>query len=449
MTGPRPEHRTRELSGGLLLREMRTTDLDAMVEFVTRVFGTVMPNGEPDIKAGIWAAELLRGDHPTTRPEDGLLVLDQATGKIVASCFLISQFWQFDEVKLAVGRPELISTDPAYRGRGLVREQLRSIHEFSGALGQSVQALTGIPYYYRQYGYEPALIAEGGRKGSIETIPQRDLDASADMLIRPALGSDLPFITTLYDKAARRTMISAVRDQTIWRHELLTRDPGGDYWHELRIVEDSRGSPIGFFAHIAELRGESIICTLAELTDDELWTTFAPILLSYLRTTGEALAARTGDDCASITFDWTPGHPFLASCGNLLPEIDDPFAWYVRIADIGVVLRQIAPVLERRLAASDLAGFSGDCVITFYPNGLRMGFETGKLTVAEEVPVVPHRTADAAIPGRTFLQLLLGSRSLDELEHAFPFETYTRTESARRLLQALFPKKPSAVWPVA
>jgi len=449
MTVKRPKHRARELPGGLLLREMRTTDLDAMVEFVTRVFGTVMPNGEPDIKAGIWATELLRGDHPTTRPEDGTLVLDQETGRIVASCFLISQIWKYDDVRIAVGRPELIASDPTYRGRGLVRELLQSTHEFSAELGQPIQALTGIPYYYRQYGYEPALVSEGGRSGGIESIPILDSGTAVGIRIRPAVEPDLPFITNVYDKAARRAMISAVRDQTIWRYELLARDPGGDYWHELRIVEDSASDSIGFFAYVAQLSGRSMICTLAELSDDAMWPTVGPHLLSFLRRTGEAMATQIGDDCALINFDWTSDHPFLSSCGTLLPDTDSPFAWYARIGDIGVFIWHIAPVLERRLAESDRAGYSGETTITFYPNGLRLGFESGKLTVAEELAVAPHRTADAALPGRTILQLLLGSRTLNELEHAFPFETFTRNESSRHLLQTLFPKKPSAVWPVA
>lgn len=44
-------------------------------------------------------------------------------------------------------------------------------------------------------------------------------------------------------------------------------------------------------------------------------------------------------------------------------------------------------------------------------------------------------------------QLLFGHRSLDELQYAFP-DCLVRTEAARPLLTALFPKQPSNVWPV-
>ena len=53
----------------------------------------------------------------------------------------------------------------------------------------------------------------------------------------------------------------------------------------------------------------------------------------------------------------------------------------------------------------------------------------------------------ATFPDLTFLQLLFGFRSLRELEAAFP-DCLVRTPEARALLNALFPKTPSDIWPV-
>jgi hypothetical protein len=50
-------------------------------------------------------------------------------------------------------------------------------------------------------------------------------------------------------------------------------------------------------------------------------------------------------------------------------------------------------------------------------------------------------------PDRTFLQLLFGFRGLEELETMF-VDCVVRTNEARVLLTALFPKRPSDVWPV-
>jgi hypothetical protein len=53
----------------------------------------------------------------------------------------------------------------------------------------------------------------------------------------------------------------------------------------------------------------------------------------------------------------------------------------------------------------------------------------------------------AMFPDRTFLQLLFGFRGLEELETMF-VDCVVRTNEARVLLTALFPKRPSDVWPV-
>jgi hypothetical protein len=52
---------------------------------------------------------------------------------------------------------------------------------------------------------------------------------------------------------------------------------------------------------------------------------------------------------------------------------------------------------------------------------------------------------DAFFPDLTFLQILFGWRSLEELRHAFA-DCYARTVEARALLPVLFPRKESVLW---
>ncbi len=428
---------------------MSSDDSAEMVEFTTRVFGTTLPVPGPDEMAGIWAGEMLRGDHPTTTAGDGTVVVDSATNRIVSCCFLIPQTWTYAGLPFSVGRPEMIATDPDYRNRGLVRAQMEAIHAYSEAHGHRLQALTGIPYFYRQFGYEPALITSGERYGPVAGVPELAEGEEEPVRCRPAIEPDLPFITRMYEQAAARAMIAAVRDETIWRHELTGRDPNGDYWHELRVIETAAGEAVGFMAYVREMRGDTINCTIYELADGMRWEIATPPVLRYLRAAGEEIIARDGGRLVSIGFDWTPSHPVMKVADSLLPGTGKSFSWYVRLADIAGFIRHIAPVLERRLAESVLSGYTGEIRLAFYPNGLRLGFEGGRLAAAENLADSPYRTVAAAFPARTFLQLLLGSRSVEELGHAFPFESWVRTDTARLLLETLFPKQPSAIWPVA
>ena len=74
--------------------------------------------------------------------------------------------------------------------------------------------------------------------------------------------------------------------------------------------------------------------------------------------------------------------------------------------------------------------------------------DRGRLTGIE--PWSPRRGDDgvAAFPDLTFLQLVFGYRTLDELRYAFA-DCWVETDDARAVLRAMFPKQGSDVWPVA
>ena len=147
-------------------------------------------------------------------------------------------------------------------------------------------------------------------------------------------------------------------------------------------------------------------------------------------------------------------HPVYGAVEATTPHWERPRAWYVRIADIPGFMRHVSPVLERRLVASGRAGHTGELSIGFIDYGVDLSFENGRLHRVER-RAKPARgdswldrgSSDALFPGLTFLQLLCGFRSSEELEYAFP-DCEIRNPAARMVLDALFPKSPSHLWAV-
>lgn len=120
----------------------------------------------------------------------------------------------------------------------------------------------------------------------------------------------------------------------------------------------------------------------------------------------------------------------------------------MRVPDLPAFLTCIGAALEQRLAGSVCAGHSGELKISFYREGVRLAFEKGKLTSVEAwKPKVKDDEGSAAFPGLTFLQLVFGYRTLDEIRHAYA--DCWASEEARVLIEALFPKKYSSIWPVS
>jgi GNAT superfamily N-acetyltransferase len=189
----------RDLGDGLLLRRATVEDIEDLVAF----HGDV--HRDPDMDAperfvAAWVRDLMERPHPTFQPGDFTVVEDGATGDIVSSLCLISQTWAYEGIEFGVGRPELVGTHPDYRRRGLVRAQMEVIHQWSAERGEKLQAITGIPYYYRQFGYEMTMTLGGGRAGFAGNVPKLKEGEAEPYLLRPATGSDLSLIAQVYQE---------------------------------------------------------------------------------------------------------------------------------------------------------------------------------------------------------------------------------------------------------
>ncbi len=440
-----PSYVPRDVGDGLRLRSATVADGEPLAAFNSMVHGG--PPEIPDVQAAIWTRDLLRGDHPTSPVSDHAIVEEIETGRIVSSCLLISQRWTYGGIPFEVGRPELVGTDPDYRGRGLIGRLLDVIHRRSEERGQVMQALTGIPNFYRRFGYEPALIVSPPRTGYPTSIDELPEDAEEPVRFRPVTEDDLPFVVEMYERSTRRSLVATVRDEALWRYEWTARDPGSDYVHDLQVIQTPDGVRIGLIAHLKQLRGGALYANLVELGEGVAWTDVTGPVLRFLRSAGEAIAARAGERLRSVGFDLPWTHPFLRLASSQLSPERRAFSWDVRVPDLAAFVRHVAPVLERRLAASDFAGYTGDLPITFYRSGLRLGFAGGRLVSIEPWLPDPVWQTEAAFPGQSFLYLVFGSRSIEQLEVAFP-DCQIRSDVTRALIETLFPVSPSVVWPI-
>jgi hypothetical protein len=439
----------RDLGGGLILRRSNRADTEALVDFNARIHYE-REDGMRDERIADWTRDLMEKPHPTFTDADFTIVVDTATGKIVSTMNLISQTWSYDGITFGVGRPELVGTLSEYRNRGLVRAQFEVIHQWSAERGELVQAITGIPYFYRLFEYEMALSLGGGRAGFKPYIPKLKEGENEPYLIRPANEDDLPFISDLFARNAHRYLVSSVWNHALWKYELKGKSPSNVNRFELRKIETMNGEPVGFLAHPSLRWGSMMAATIYEIQSGQSWGAITPSVIRYLQAAGERLLPEHGDEpFESFGFWLGMDHPVYDILREQLPRVRAPYAWYLRVADLPGFLKHIAPILEQRLQGSYLAGHHGELKITFYRNGLHLVFEDGRLAQVNPWKPAPHgHSGEAAFPGLTFLQLLFGYRSLDELKYAFP-DCWTSNDSTHALLESLFPKQVSNVWPVS
>jgi hypothetical protein len=179
------------------------------------------------------------------------------------------------------------------------------------------------------------------------------------------------------------------------------------------------------------------------------WSVVTPSVIRYLKITGEDYAEREQKEgFGSFGFWLGSHHPVYEVIPDKLPRVRKPYAWYLRVPDLVGFLQHITPTLEERLAQSPFVRHTGELKLTHYRSGIKFLFTDGRLKLEPWEPTPQGHSGEAAFPDLTFLQLLFGYRSFEELDFAYP-DCWYKNDEALGLLNALFPKQPSDVWPIS
>lgn len=443
----------RQLRDGLILRSLsegHTSDRENLSKFYVDTF--VEAYDEGDRVLGPWVDALVEGTHPTTTDDDVWVVVDPAQNdRIVSALLLIPQTWRYDGIEFGVGRVELVATDKNYRRRGLIREQMQVAHERSAALGHTVTAITGIPHYYRRFGYTMAVELGTGAVMPLESVPKLAEDQQPQFTLRPAVEADIPNLIAWDAYSSRQTLLTTVRDETIWRYEFNGRKPEHLWLLDLLIitrVED--GVDVGYVA--LRNRNEQSLPLMTYVVGEQS---------SYLATFEDVLRGIKAH--AEAKYPENP--PLYLVIDSGMPEAlfmmfdrsyparvqKRIYAWYLRVADMARFICTIAPVLEQRLVDSGANCYTGDLKINFSDlTGLHIRFENGRIAEARDLvfnsPKEENET-DARFAYNAFLNVLFGHRSFEEIELVMP-ETFVPRKAAV-LLSTLFPRKRSRLMPIA
>ncbi|MCU0490687.1 MAG: GNAT family N-acetyltransferase [Chloroflexaceae bacterium] len=441
----------RALGSGLVLRWATSNDVDRICALYGHVFRRSADDApNPGVMA--WTRDMMGGQHPLITPGDFALVEDIDQGTVVAATCLLSQEWDYCGIPFGVGRPEIVASHPDYRERGLIRAIFELIHARSAAKGHMVQAITGIPYYYRQFGYEFALDLGGNRGVYFVSIPALAEGAHEAYSLRQAHESDLPALVQLYERdRSRPTVVSTRVSADYWRWQLGEERPLSDDGYLPWMIVDSTGTAAGYLLTKRVLDGEALA---VHAIGTAVGTPLSAVLPGVLRALREKAVTWpksrvTAPDANRVAFVLGRDHPAYHVLGDhLAPRRFPPYAWYVRVDNLPGFLRHIGPALEKRLAESALSGYSGELRCDFYRGGLKLTWDNGRLTGAEPWRVDHNWGArgQAGFPPLVFLQLLFGHRSLDELRHMFP--DVWADDEVRALLEVLFPPQASWVLPL-
>lgn len=443
-----PKKVIEDLGDGLIMRSAQHEDAEALADFCARVF-VDEESGTEAYWIAEWIRDLLGKPHPTLDVEDIIIVEDVEKGCIASTTTYLTQTWSYDGIEFEIGRPEIVGTDSAYRNRGLIRKQFEVMHRWASERGHDVQLVLGIPSYYRQFGYEYALPAEGGRYTPASSLPRWG-DEERKFRLRDAVEEDVPFITGLLNDSAKLSMVSPVFREDEVKYLTFDRTPRSAVCHKTGILCKSNGEdfgqPVGALMYTMVIEIDLGIMLRLEMSEPRYWREGLPSLLKEFAEMADKASKEARDperEIKSIRQDMQPDHPvYVFDDGALGPAPESQYGWYVRVPDIPGFLNRIKPVLEGRVADSIHAGFSGEINIRIDREGIKISMQDGRIKSIETVPPMSHGDANARFPGMSFLPVLFGMRSISETVSAHT-DANVGSKMYRHLLETMFPKRSS------
>lgn len=431
----------RQLPNGLLLRSLSegvSSDRERLPDFNA----SINTEGESErTQEGMrhWVRNLMDG-HPTVTHDDMFVVVDPAhDDMIVSATLLIPQTWRYAGVPLKVGRPELVATHREYRGRGLVRSLFQAAHERSAALGHDILSITGIPHYYRQFGYTMAVDLDDHAVYHLSALADFAEDSPPTITLRPATVEDIPNIQRWNDRLASERLLSDSYSADDLAYEITGRVRGYYPHTEYLIITYSNGVDVGYMVVLDALREPQYIRCVSYVLGEQ--TSYLAAFQPSMRALRAWAQSHYGRVPEMVYF--YPGlhdtldHLIERSPAGLVSKQN--YGWYLRVPNLKLFMSRIAPVLEQRLENSGAHRYSGTLDIGFGGYGMRFVFENGRLMSLHDIN--GENGYDAEFSWGLFLNVVFGHRSVDEIGYILP-DVYASGKGAA-LLAILFPKQKS------
>jgi predicted N-acetyltransferase YhbS len=310
---------------------------------------------------------------------------------------------------MPAGQIEFVATSEEARGRGLVRAQMDEAHRRSATAGEVATFIVGIPNFYRQFGYSYAI-----RQPPYQVV-ERDasLERGSGWEPRSATQDDLPAILEAQRGVQAEAGLAVTLGEQTWRW--LIASPAYD------VV-------------VAENRGQMAVGRIYEDGD----TAYVGDIVAPTRPALHALIARAREAAEDVALMHRPHGLLGAMLEGVGAGIDELGWYYVRVADPVALLTALRPELERRIAASDLAGYSGPLTISLYRTSLRCEIESGHVgpvAAGEPIPY-PVSAGASGVPSDRLGDLIMGPHGAAGLER---LHGDVLLGDQRELMTVLFP----------
>jgi N-acetylglutamate synthase-like GNAT family acetyltransferase len=412
-----------DLGDGLTMRNATAEDIPALLEHFRAVHG----EGVVD------QLRAMLEHYPRFSWENSFIIANSESGEVVSCVILLQNAWVIDGIQVPSVEMEAVGTLEAYRNRGHSRLLNEEYERLAKQIHPVIQTIAGIPYFYRNFGYEYAAALGGGypvNPSLIPKLPDREKE---------------PVTFEMLD-AKRFEEFLAYREKHLprstWIRKIRTEDAA------YLIYETTSHEQEAFYFYLVKEHGKTVgVFYLAR------WENRLDIVELYLDDHQHVDAVLRF--AVSRTLEWDgipvrvnlPNQARIREYVNARTQVKDVgrYAWYIKIPSITRFIETISPLFSNRLKDTEFPDFTGELTVTDYKQGYSLSFDGG---VFKEITEKSEKKIDdyhLRIPRNQLTRLLMGYETLDGIASHEPDVQCAAV--LKPLVRALFPKLEAMVDP--
>ncbi|MFW9918078.1 MAG: GNAT family N-acetyltransferase [Candidatus Thorarchaeota archaeon] len=391
-----------------------------------------------------WDGDLLRRfiEHlPDFRRDLNFYIRDTENGMIVSSMNAIPCTWTYAGIPLRNLEMGFVGTLPEYQRRGFFNI-LYNYFEHLLIEGQyDLSSIQGIPFFYRKYGYDFILPLDRTitlDQASIPSLAPDSIPSFMDITLRESTAEDIPKLMELYSISQARLLVTAVRDERLWRAQESIRMSEDKPIRTLLLDNNDRIE--GYF-RVGERRDRVKDTVEAIIVKESSILSYDSVMrtLHFLKDAAQA---------ANTSVIEIPGNR-ISNLGQIALDyggiMQRGWKYQIRIPNLLNFLNKIRPVLEMRLKSTMYEGITREIAISTYRNCYLLKFIEGTLEPIEDLGMQPTRSRyGIRMPPQDLVRLILGDYSIHEL--GTQNIDFIVRPGRKHFLETLFPKQDSYLY---
>ena len=340
--------------------------------------------------------------------------------EVAAGLLLLPQIWVIDGVEVKVAEMGCVGTRPEHRRQRLQWILNEEFDSYARENNYDLCVLAGIPYFYRQFGYQYAVELNYSTEIDTEKIPTTE-----SVVQRGEIKEEyVPKMDEILRNTQQNYFVKSKRTSGVWKMQQDTGTYGGEPFEGIALLKE--GVLVGYYRYVVDKKNSTLY--IRELGVNEE--------LSVAEVSGVLKKHAEENELSKIKTALAHVDPISLHLKQLGAKVNKPYAWQIKPLDLFRLMVKMKPAFEKRLAESQFKGLTRELAFNFFKFAVKMAIVDGKIQDMEKY--YGEESRNLGFNPYAFIQMLLGYKGWREQAEAYP--DFGVRDNLDDIVDVLFPK---------